>query len=32
VIPFIMASVLLLAALIGSIYIAWPTETLEDGA
>ncbi|MAT95594.1 MAG: NADH-quinone oxidoreductase subunit J [Anaerolineaceae bacterium] len=32
VIPFIMASVLLLAALIGSIYIAWPTEVTEDEA
>lgn len=36
VIPFIMASVLLLAALIGSIYIAWPSEPstaqMEEGA
>ncbi|MCB8929347.1 MAG: NADH-quinone oxidoreductase subunit J [Ardenticatenaceae bacterium] len=32
VIPFIMASVLLLAALIGSIYIAWPSEQTEDEA
>lgn len=32
VIPFIMASVLLLAALIGSIYIAWPTTNMEDEA
>lgn len=32
VIPFIMASVLLLAALIGSIYIAWPTQYTEDEA
>jgi len=32
VIPFIMASVLLLAALIGSIYIAWPTASTEDEA
>ncbi|MCA9897573.1 MAG: NADH-quinone oxidoreductase subunit J [Anaerolineales bacterium] len=32
VIPFIMASVLLLAALIGAIYIAWPAEYMEDEA
>lgn len=32
VIPFIMASVLLLAALIGAIYIAWPAEYSEDEA
>ncbi len=32
VVPFIVASVLLLAALIGSIYIAWPTEQMEEGA
>lgn len=32
VIPFIMASVLLLAALIGAIYIAWPSEYSEDEA
>ncbi len=32
VVPFIIASVLLLAALIGSIYIAWPTEYSEDEA
>ncbi|GJM41914.1 MAG: NADH:ubiquinone oxidoreductase subunit J [Ardenticatenaceae bacterium] len=32
VIPFIMASVLLLAALIGSIYIAWPANFTEDEA
>jgi NADH-quinone oxidoreductase subunit J len=32
VIPFIVASVLLLAALIGAVYIAWPTEHVEEGA
>ena len=32
VIPFIVASVLLLAALIGSIYIAWPNQNMEDEA
>ena len=32
VIPFIMASVLLLAALIGAIYVAWPAEYMEDEA
>ena len=32
VIPFIMASVLLLAALIGAIYVAWPAEYSEDEA
>lgn len=32
VIPFIMASVLLLAALIGAIYVAWPTEYTEEEA
>lgn len=32
VVPFIMASVLLLAALIGAIYIAWPAEYSEDEA
>jgi len=32
VIPFIVASVLLLAALIGAIYIAWPTASTEDEA
>ena len=32
VIPFIMASVLLLGALIGAIYIAWPVEYTEDEA
>ena len=32
VIPFIMASILLLAALIGAIYIAWPAEYSEDEA
>lgn len=32
VIPFIVASVLLLAALIGAIYVAWPADHLEDGA
>ncbi|MFZ1397846.1 MAG: NADH-quinone oxidoreductase subunit J [Candidatus Promineifilaceae bacterium] len=32
VVPFIMASVLLLAALIGAIYIAWPAEYTEDEA
>jgi NADH-quinone oxidoreductase subunit J len=32
VVPFIMASVLLLAALIGAIYIAWPTASTEDEA
>jgi len=31
-IPFIAASVLLLAALIGAIYIAWPTTSMEDEA
>ena len=32
VIPFIVASVLLLAALIGAIYVAWPTKYMEDEA
>ena len=32
VIPFIVASVLLLAALIGAIYIAWPAEYAEEEA
>jgi NADH-quinone oxidoreductase subunit J len=32
VVPFIMASVLLLAALIGAIYIAWPADYSEDEA
>jgi NADH:ubiquinone oxidoreductase subunit 6 (subunit J) len=32
VVPFIVASVLLLAALIGAIYVAWPTEYAEDEA
>lgn len=32
VIPFIMASVLLLAALIGAIYVAWPAEYVEEEA
>jgi len=32
VVPFIVASVLLLAALIGAIYIAWPGGFTEDGA
>jgi NADH-quinone oxidoreductase subunit J len=32
VIPFVVASVLLLAALIGAIYVAWPAEHMEDGA
>lgn len=32
VIPFIMASVLLLGALIGAIYVAWPAEYSEDEA
>ncbi|WP_420642070.1 NADH-quinone oxidoreductase subunit J [Candidatus Leptofilum sp.] len=32
VIPFIAASVLLLAALIGAIYVAWPAEYSEDEA
>ena len=32
VVPFIVASVLLLAALIGAIYVAWPAEYVEDEA
>lgn len=32
VIPFIVASVLLLAALIGAIYVAWPAEYVEEEA
>ena len=32
VIPFVVASVLLLAALIGAIYVAWPATHMEDGA
>ncbi|MBK8902782.1 MAG: NADH-quinone oxidoreductase subunit J [Anaerolineaceae bacterium] len=32
VIPFIVASVLLLAALIGAIYVAWPSAYTEDEA
>ena len=32
VIPFIIASVLLLAALIGAIYVAWPAEYTEEEA